>query len=453
MKKQICFVITVMLACSITARSQTTYLINSSGSYITSDSGTIVLNNASLANSGSVAVNSKVFFTGSQPATAGGSGSSSLKNIVVDKTGSVLLMTGDVQAGGTIRFADGLLDVNTHVVNLGTTGSLSGENDASRVTGTNGGFVSANTTAVDFPTGENIGNLGAVLSSSQSLGSVTISRYHKPFENPGNNTLTGIQRSYFIQPANNSSLNATLRFYYLDAELNGKDENTLGLWQSSDGVNWTNIGADGRNTTANFVEKAGISSLSWFTLTDASNALPVRLISFKAICQNNYTLLQWQTASEVNASSFIIEKSSDGISWAALQTVAATNTLSGALYSYKDVSPQATSYYRIKMTDKNGNASSCSPVFSGGCSEITRPVIVYPNPAHTSATVSFAVRQNGDAVIQLYSLSGQTLYSRKLAVSIGTNNIVIPVANLAAGTYSVKLFVNGQTLESRLAKD
>ena len=451
MKKRYCITIALLAVCFL-SRSQATYLITGAGSYINADSGIVVLNNTSLANSGSVAIHSKMFFTGSQPATAGGSGHSSLQNIVINKTGSALVMTGDVTTTGTIHFVDGLADVNTNTINLSNTGSLSGESETSHITGSNGGNIIANVGNINSPAGLNIGNLGAVVSSSQSLGNVTISRYHKPFENPGNSALTGIQRSYFIQPANNSSLNATLRFYYLDAELNGKNENTLGLWQSNDGVNWTNIGADSRNTTDNFVEKNSISSLSWFTVTDASNVLPVKLVSFKATCKTGYTLLQWQTASEVNASSFIIEKSSDAIVWSALQTVVATNAVNGSSYSYKDASPQATVYYRIQIKDKSGNASY-SPIFSGGCSEITRPMVVYPNPAHSTTTVSFAVRQNGDAVLQLYSLNGQLIFSRKQSVTIGTNNIVVPVANLAAGTYHVKLFINGQTLESKLVKD
>ncbi len=451
MKKRYCILIT-LLAASLISRSQITYLVNNAGSYINTDSGVVLLNNSSLANSGSVNINGKLIFTGSQQATTGGAGKSVVKNITVNKTGSALLMTGDVNVNGTLHFVDGLLDLNLHTISLGTTGQLSGESETAHITGITGGSVTVVADNADFSTGSDIGNLGAVLSSSNNPGTVSIARYHKPFENAGNSSLTGIQRSYLIQPSNNTALSTTLRFYYLDAELNGKDENTLSLWQSNDGVSWTYIGVDERNATENFVQKNNISSLSWFTLTDASNVLPVRLVSFKATCQNGYTLLQWQTGSEVNATSFTIEKSSNGTTWNTLQTVAATNALNGSVYSYQDASLQATAYYRIQMKDKIGNVSY-SPVFSGGCSEITRPMLVYPNPAHNSATVSFAVRQNGSAVVLLYSLHGQLLFSRKAAVSIGTNNIVIPVANLAAGTYGVKLILNGQTLESKLVKD
>ncbi len=449
--KKIPLLTCILLVCGSVARSQNTYFINGAGSYINADSGIITLNNTSFANDGSANINGKVIFTGTQPTTLGGAGSTVIKNITVGKTGSALLMTGDVNASGTLHFMDGLLDLNLHTMSLGTTGQLSGESETAHATGIAGGSIEATTNNVEGLTENNIGNLGASLTSSGSLGTVNIARYHKPFENAGNSSLTGIQRSYLIQSTNNSS-STTLRFYYLDAELNGKDENSLSLWQSNDGVAWTDIGVDGRNTTANFVEKNNINNLSWFTLTDASNVLPVRLISFKATCQNGYALLQWQTGSEVNAASFTIEKSSNGTTWNSLQTVAATNALNGSNYSYKDASPEASAYYQIRMTDNSGN-NSYSPVFSGGCSEITRPLLVYPNPAHSNVTVSFAVRQSGTAVVQLYSFNGQLLFSRKEAVNIGTNNIVFPVASLAAGTYSVKLFINGQTLESKLVKD
>jgi hypothetical protein len=81
------------------------------------------------------------------------------------------------------------------------------------------------------------------------MGVLQILRSHQPKANPGNAAATSIQRSYLIMPDNNTGLNATLRFYYLDAELNGKNENTLTLWRSTDGIHWVLAGVDNRNTS------------------------------------------------------------------------------------------------------------------------------------------------------------------------------------------------------------
>ena len=108
------------------------------------------------------------------------------------------------------------------------------------------------TRLLNAPTGENVGGLGAMLTSSADLGSTTVERMHAAGTGGGN---SGIFRVFSIQPTNNSGLNATLRFYYDESELNGIAENDLILFKSPDGLNdsWTNVGGT-VNPAENYVE-------------------------------------------------------------------------------------------------------------------------------------------------------------------------------------------------------
>nr|WP_287424193.1 hypothetical protein [Candidatus Brachybacter algidus] len=45
------------------------------------------------------------------------------------------------------------------------------------------------------------------------------------------------------------------------------------------------------------------------------STLPVKLTAFTAILNNNKVDLKWTTASEVNVSHFVVEKSTDGINY------------------------------------------------------------------------------------------------------------------------------------------
>jgi hypothetical protein len=59
---------------------------------------------------------------------------------------------------------------------------------------------------------------------------------------------------YDINPANNSSLNATLQFKYFNAELNGIAESNLWLWKSDDFTNWfASSSTDVRDSASNYV--------------------------------------------------------------------------------------------------------------------------------------------------------------------------------------------------------
>jgi hypothetical protein len=282
------------------------------------------------------------------------------------------------------------------------------------------------------------------------LGNVNIQRTHEPAQNP-DGTYTGIQRTFFIQPEHDTLLNATLRFYYFDAELNGKDENTLTLWQSDDGITWKDDGISSRNITDNYVEKTGLTSLSYFTLSDANNALPVTLVYFKASCKKNYALIDWKTATEISTSHFDVQKSVDGINWATIQAVVAADNINGATYSYEDNNPQPAAYYRLKTVDKSGNYSY-SPVFSGGCADIAMPFLIYPNPAANYAMAHLSVRQPAKAIIQLYNISGQQLFASEWILQTGNNQFVLPVQSLASGTYIVKLYVNKNVLQTKFIR-
>jgi hypothetical protein len=261
---------------------------------------------------------------------------------------------------------------------------LQNESETSRITGVNGGSVTAFASAVNAPNQLNIGNLGAMLTSSANLGTVSIMRVHLPVTNSGHPAMHGIERAYLIQPTNDVALDATLRFYYLDAELDGNDTSTLSLWRSNDGVNWAQVGFDSRNSTQKYVEKQGISKLSWWTLSSTANPLPLVQTTFKVTCDGPVALVQWQTGEESNLDYFLVQRSSNGEEWSTLNTVAATNNPVGSSYVFKDNQPAGTSYYRVGIADRGGTIGY-SPAFSGGCSDIALPLMIYPNPAASQA--------------------------------------------------------------------
>jgi hypothetical protein len=76
-----------------------------------------------------------------------------------------------------------------------------------------------------------------------------------------------IQRYFQISPANNTQLNATLRFFYLDKELAGANESTLTGWKGADlGNYWLLAGRDSVDVRANYLVKTGIDHFTRYTL-------------------------------------------------------------------------------------------------------------------------------------------------------------------------------------------
>ncbi|ODS80393.1 MAG: hypothetical protein ABS46_14410 [Cytophagaceae bacterium SCN 52-12] len=130
-----------------------------------------------------------------------------------------------------------------------------------------------------------------------------------------------------------------------------------------------------------------VDVFSEFTVIGSPSALPVRLARFSAQPEGrNTALLTWSTTYEENTSHFVIEKSSDAVSWHPVGQVMARNTGEGANhYRFTDRigdRNQQLVYYRLKMTDLDGQFaySKIESVRLGG----GVPSGIYPNPVNSS---------------------------------------------------------------------
>lgn len=443
----------VLLLVSGLLFAQNTRLIIQGGTTLTVSGNNLVLNNTDLQCDGALnASDAKVMITGSNSTSVGGAGSPLIGILNLNTSAaSTLTLNTALQVSNTLNFQNGLIELNNNQLQLTGSGVLQGESETSRITGVAGGMVTVSASGVNNPSQLNPGALGLALTSEANPGDLMVSRSHKPATNPGNGSLHGIQRTFLIQPQNNTALNATLRFYYLDAELNGDDPSTLSLWKSSDGISWTQVGADSRDTAGKYVEKTGLTDLSYWTLTDLVNPLGFILLSFKATCEDGNTQIQWQTSGETNVDHFEIEGSLDGVTWSMLGKIAATNNPAGSSYSYKNTKGKAIIFYRLKTVDKNGD-NSYSPIFRGGCADAPLSFFVYPNPAHIKAIVQLTVSESSRAIVRLLNTGGQMVYSGSWDLQAGINHYVLPVSQLTTGVYVVEIRINNTRLRSKIIK-
>lgn len=237
----------------------------------------LVLNDASLLSNGLVAPdNSTVIVTGvhSGRTVIGGTGTLLFNNLTVNKSASDVFLSGTVTVTGTLAMVSHNLQLNNHTLNLGGTGSISGEGSQSYITDFGTGTITA-TRVLSAPHAVNPGNIGVEISSSQHLGTVTVTRGEAQQALPTG--VPGIGRYFAISPTVNSNLNASIRFHYLDAELDRSVESSLYLWSlGGKFAVWSYLGEDSINTTANWVLKTGIPSFSTrYSLFNSSNGTAI----------------------------------------------------------------------------------------------------------------------------------------------------------------------------------
>ncbi len=150
-------------------------------------------------------------------------------------------------------------------------------------------------------------------------------------------------------------------------------------------------------------------TVSQLEIDNCLTALPVGLTNLRVQNSDQTSLLLWETESEENSAYFVIERSTEGLNFGAIGTVAAKgNSDQKQFYQFTDSDPLfGTSYYRLKMTDLNGSIRY-SPIISSKRDD--NPIQVIPNPSNGTFQV---VGLNGLNKLELCDLQGKVLESKE----------------------------------------
>ena len=216
------------------------------------------------------------------------------------------------------------------------------------------------------------------------------------------------------------------------------------------------------DTVANTFSVTGLAEFGDFTGTDDINPLPVQISRFEAMRRGADAELIWTTASEINASHFVIERSVNNKDWDAVGKVSSKNGNSNTTQSYifLDVNVQQTSgaslvYYRLRAVDIDGT-SEITPTrkvnFESRIGE--REISVYPNPFRNQITLNINSTVDTDAMINVYDIYGKRVLQFTRSIVYGENGIIINDLNiLKQGMYIVKVSIDGKEQAAKLIKE
>jgi hypothetical protein len=186
-------------------------------------------------------------------------------------------------------------------------------------------------------------------------------------------------------------------------------------------------------------------------------ALPVELTSFTGWNQGTVNRLQWVTASELNTSKFVVEKSITQGVWTVIgEKTAAGNSSASLTYDFTDNNPvDGNNYYRLKVVDLDGSFSYSNiiniPVSETVVNNFTR---VYPNPTGGLLNVEIQSTEPFDTKIIVYDVLGKKLEDKASSLNKGINTIQFNFSQLANGSYVIQFSdKNGKLHTTKFVKD
>jgi hypothetical protein len=266
-------------------------------------------------------------------------------------------------------------------------------------------------------------------------------------------------KTYKITPTNNNTNGQyQVTFYLTQAEVagwmiaSGAPLNQARIIKYNDRINnmtYTSTFEQNMATTAAYlggsdreisaVFNTGFSGFGFGFIPPAT--LPVQLISFAGAENNKTVELKWIVGAEDNLASYIVQRSSDGVSFENIGVVAAT-----ALPEYKfiDKNPYyGRSYYRLLMQDKDGSGK-ISNIVVITISQLTQYKVL-PNPFRDKLQIAVENPSGTMISVSVTDVSGKVL-AQKNNISPLNSVIQLELPGMKPGMYFLKI-LDGENVQ------
>jgi hypothetical protein len=167
--------------------------------------------------------------------------------------------------------------------------------------------------------------------------------------------------------------------------------------------------------------------------------LPLKLISFSGIQNNNKVRLDWSTSDESGMSHFELERSVNGTDFSKITTVSCTNRYTNTNYSFTDDNTtEGKNWYRLKIISNSGDAKYSKVIavkFSNN-----KTLTLFPSVFQAGTDLSVNNPTNKKLAVKFFNAGGQVIG----ASVISSNRVVVNIASKTAGIIYYKIIDDKQ---------
>ena len=176
-----------------------------------------------------------------------------------------------------------------------------------------------------------------------------------------------------------------------------------------------------------------------FSTSLLGSPLAVTLTSFTGNVQNSYNNLEWKTDNETNNKGYEVERAYEGESaFTSLGFVASQTNSPSNEYSFNDNAVdlgKSAAYYRLKMTDLNGESTYSSTVILKRLA--STKMVAYISTSGSQLYIRLNNENNSQQLnAQIYDMSGRLVMNRNILYQ----SQYLDIGSLAKGVYVLRLY-------------
>lgn len=398
-----------------------------------------------------------------------------------NSAGGVTVTNAATTLPGSLTLTNGILSIpapniltiaNGNVI--GGTGFGATKHIATGVAGATQGFLRVDNFAVStpyvFPVGTGTLYLPVTLNSANTLANNTFSvaAFNGVTTNglPNGTAYTAPQKDKIVDavftvnyngagsPTAPAAVTMTLGW---DASLEGASFSVFTPSQIGiahwDNPNWGNCFGTGDNG-GNFATRTGVTLFSPFAVGGTPNVLPVKFSYLNASKGNGYNTLSWKADCTGAELFYIIERSTDGRNFVAINTIAASQVTCTQPFSYNDNTVLSGAvFYRVKVINVDGISINSGIVKVGAQAADIRLAGILPNPVSNTAQLSITIAKKDKVELAIISPEGKVVYRNVLQLQAGSSIVPLEITNLSKGTYILRgVFGDGQISHIKFVK-
>ena len=190
---------------------------------------------------------------------------------------------------------------------------------------------------------------------------------------------------------------------------------------------------------------SGVLNDLW-KISSFAGMLPVQLLQFNGVLNNETVRLKWQSEQETDFSHFNVQRSFDGNSFSTIGNVVGAGNSNKNDYFYPDNDlmnrPGQKVFYRLQLMDKNGHFTY-SKVLRFDWKQTGPSITVFPNPTVNSLNLSFNQAKQGMVMINITDMKGVVVKKQTETLSAGRISLQIDVSILPPAGYLISV-INGE---------